>query len=82
MHPTLVVTPAGVALGVIDAWIGAREPKDVPQVKKSTRWLEGYEIVADWAAQVSATRLVYVADREGDSRALMDLAAQRGRPPS
>jgi hypothetical protein len=52
----------------------------VPQVKESTRWLEGDEIVADGAAQVPDTRLVYVADREGDIRALMDLAAQRGHP--
>jgi hypothetical protein len=80
VHPTLVVTPEGVALGVIDAWIWAREPKDVPQVKESMRWLEGYEVVADWAAPVPDTRLVYVADREGDIRALMDLAAQRGHP--
>ena len=80
VHPTLVVTPDGVALGVIDAWIWAREPKEVAQVKESTRWLEGYEIVADWAAQVPATRLVYVADREGDIRDLMDRAAQRGHP--
>ena len=27
----------------------ARGPKDQPQVKESTRWMEGYEIVADWA---------------------------------
>ena len=80
VHPTLVVTPEGVALGVIEAWRWAREPKDVPPVKESTRWLEGYEIVADWAAQVPDTRLVYVADREGDIRALLDLAARRGHP--
>ena len=80
VHPTLVVTPEGMALGVIDAWMWAREPKEVAQVKESTRWLEGYEIVADWAAQVPGTRLVYVADREGDIRALMDLAARRGHP--
>ena len=80
VHPTLVGTPDGVALGVIDAWIWAREPKEVPSVKESTRWLEGYEIVADWAAQVPDTRLVYVADREGAIRALMNLAAQRGHP--
>src|SRR5512142_1539075 len=75
VHPTLVVTPDGLALGVIDTWMWAREQQAVPQVKESTRWLEGYEIVADWAAQVAATRLVYVADREGDIRDLMDLAA-------
>ncbi len=80
VHPTLVVTPAGVALGVVDAWIWARPPKDVPQVKESTRWLEGYAIVAELAERVPASRLVYVTDREGNIRALMDLAAERGHP--
>ena len=78
MHPTLAVTPAGVALGVLDAWIWARKPKDQPDIKESTRWVEGYEIVADLAETVPDTRLVYVADREGDLRALMDAAARRG----
>jgi hypothetical protein len=80
VHPTLVVTPRGVAWGGVDAWIWAREPKDQPQVKGSTRWVEGYGIVADLAAQVPDTRLVYVADREGDLRALMDAAGRRGTP--
>jgi hypothetical protein len=80
LHPTLAVTPAGVALGVIDAWIWARGPKDQPQVKESTRWVEGYEIVADLAEQLPDTRLVYVADREGDIRELMDTAERRGTP--
>ncbi|HEX2999899.1 MAG TPA: IS4 family transposase [Armatimonadota bacterium] len=80
MHPTLVATPAGLALGVIDAWMWARGPKDQPHVKESTRWMEGSEIVADLAAQVPNTRLVYVADREGDLRELMDAAARRGHP--
>ena len=80
VHPTLVVTPEGAALGVIDAWIWARGPKDEPSVKESTRWVEGYEIVADLARQVPDSRLVYVADREGDLRALMDAAARRGTP--
>jgi hypothetical protein len=80
VHPTLAVTPAGVALGVLDAWIWARKPKDQPDIKESTRWVEGYEIVADLAETVPATRLVYVADREGDLRALIDAAARRGTP--
>ena len=78
-HPTLVATPAGVALGVVDAWLWARKPKDQPDVKESARWVEGYEIVADLAETVADTRLVfYVADREGDLRALIDVAARRG----
>ena len=42
--------------------------------------MEGYEIVADLAETVPDTRLVYVADREGDIRALIDVAARRGTP--
>jgi len=80
VHPTLVVTPEGWALGVIDAWMWVRGPKDPPQVKESTRWVEGYEIVADLAERTPDTRRVYVADREGDLRALIDAAARRGTP--
>ena len=63
-HPTLVVTPEGVALGVVDAWLWARESKGQAAVKESVRWVEGYENVADMAARLPATRLVYIADRE------------------
>lgn len=80
VHPTLVVTPQGLALGVVDAWLWARKPKGTVAVKESVRWVEGYESVADLAEQAPDTRLVYVADREGDLRALMDAAARRGQP--
>ena len=80
VHPTLVVTPQGAALGVIDAWMWARAPKGKATVKESVRWLEGYGIVADLAEVTPGTRLVYIADREGDLRALMDVAAHRGAP--
>src|SRR5512135_3204072 len=80
VHPTLVVTPQGAALGVVDAWMWARAPKGMATVKESVRWLEGYGIVADLAEMTPGTRLVYLADREGDMRALMDDAARRGTP--
>jgi hypothetical protein len=78
LHPTLMVSASGVALGMLDAWMWARKPKGEVEVKESLRWVEGYGVVADLAARVPDTRLVYVADREGDMRALMDEAARRG----
>lgn len=78
VHPTLMVSPEGVALGVLDAWMWARKPKGEADIKESLRWVEGYGVVADLAARVPDTRLVYVADREGDLRALMEEAARRG----
>jgi len=80
VHPTLVVTPQGAALGVVDAWMWARAPKGKATVKESLRWLEGYGIVAELAAVTPGTRVVYLADREGDIRALMDDAARQGTP--
>jgi hypothetical protein len=40
VHPTLVVTPQGLALGVVDAWMWARKPKGEAAVKESVRWVE------------------------------------------
>lgn len=74
LHPTLVVTPEGSALGVTDAWMWARQPKGEEEFKESVRWIEGYERTAEMATQVTNTRLVYVADREGDFRELLDKA--------
>jgi len=80
LHPTLAVSEGGVALGVLDAWMWARRPKGEADVPESLRWPEGYERVAELAAQVPSTRLVYVADREGDIRGLLDRAAALGHP--
>ena len=80
VHPTLVVTPQGAALGVVDAWMWARAPKGKATVTESLRWLEGDGIVTELAEVTAGTRVVYVADREGAIRALMDDAARRGTP--
>ena len=76
----MAVPPEGVALGVIDAWRWARGPRGESQVKARTRWVEGYDRVAELAETVPDTRVVYGADRAGDLRALMDAAARRGTP--
>lgn len=82
LHPTLMVTPDGHALGVMDAWMWARKPKDDPEpdIKESVRWKEGYGIVADRAERMPGTRFVYVGDRESDIRELMNEARRRDYP--
>ena len=84
LHPTYAVTPDREPLGVIDAWMWAREPLDANGerggIKESVRWTESYERVAEQAATLPATRLVYVADREGDIVALMERADDLGHP--
>jgi len=80
VHPTLVVTPGGLALGVTDSWMWARKPKGEAEFKESIRWIEGYERVAEMAGRVRETRLVYLADREGDFRELFDKGHELGYP--
>ena len=79
VHPTLAVSEGGVELGVLDARMWARQPKgEAADIVESLRWTEGYERVAELAARLPGTRLVYVADREGDLRELIDRAAELG----
>lgn len=84
VHPTYAVSGDREPLGVLDAWMWAREPKDAngrrPGIKESTRWVEGYERVAELATELPDTRLVYMADRESDMIELMACADARGNP--
>jgi hypothetical protein len=71
LHPTVAVTPERLPLGVLDAWMWAREAKKAdgtrPGLPESLRWQEGYERMAEYAQAIPATRWVYVADREATS---------------
>ena len=84
VHPTYAVSPEREPLGVLDAWMWAREPKDAKGQRggllESTRWTEGYTRIAELAAKLPDTRLVYVADREADIVALMAQARDLGHP--
>lgn len=84
LHPTYVVSGAREPLGVIDAWMWAREFKAEDGrrdgIVESVRWIEGYERIAERAADLPETRLVYVADREADIAALMARARDLGTP--
>ncbi len=84
VHATYAVTPQREPLGVLNAWMWARERKGADGVrgggKESTRWIEGYERVAEQAADLPGTQLVYVADRVSDIIALMRRAHDLGCP--
>jgi hypothetical protein len=79
VHPTLAVTPDGVPLGVLDAWLWTRDRETFGEdkrhwpieAKESMRWLEGFERCAELAETLPDTRLVYVADRECDIHEFM-----------
>jgi hypothetical protein len=78
------VTPDREPLGVLDARMWARSATkgeaSPDAIVESTRWIEGYERIAELAAGLPDTRLVYVADRESDLLALMKGAAELGDP--
>lgn len=80
LHSTYAVTPEREPLGLLDAWMWAREERGSdgvrPGQKESRRWVEGYERVAEQAAEMPGTRLLYVADREADMVEMM----RRARP--
>jgi hypothetical protein len=85
VHPTYAVSAQREPLGLLDGWMWAREARGAdgkrpPSVKESERWIEGYERVAEQAAQLPDTRLVYVADREADMMGMLRRAAQLGTP--
>jgi hypothetical protein len=84
VHPTYAVSLSREPLGVLDAWMWAREPKDETGqregIRESLRWTEGYQRVADYAEELPSTRLVYVADRESDLLELIKTACDLGHP--
>lgn len=80
LHPTIAVTETGTCLGVIDGFHWhrkklhhkSRSEKNqmnlrTPITKKeSYRWVNGYKIANKIANLVPHTRIVSIADREGD----------------
>lgn len=73
LHATYAVSVQREPLGVLEAWMWAREPKaaQAGALLESTRWVEGYERLSELAAELPDTRLVCVGDRESDMLALM-----------
>lgn len=82
LHDTLAVTPEGLALGVLDAQVWARdgEHKDDRRPiedKESAKWLRSYEAAARAQADLKGTRVVSVGDREADLYELFAMARER-----
>ncbi len=80
-HPLLLITPKRVALGVVDVQMWSRDPKEFDKTaaqrrderrakafadKESHRWLRGYEAACRVAAEAPDTKVICVADSEGD----------------
>ena len=84
LHPTYAVSTQREPLGVLDAWMWARKPRDAQgrrdDVCESQRWIESYERLAECAGELPATRLVQVGDRESDILELMQRAQALGWP--
>lgn len=80
IHPTIAITPERLNLGLINLNFYTRDlPSDnthrnnLPiERKESVRWLSSYQKVDELARDVPQTKLVYIADREGDIIELID----------
>ncbi len=86
LHSCLAVGQSGLPLGVLRLFGYApesakgKDPHRPIEEKESYRWLEGYEDATVIAAMLPGTRVISVADREGDIFELFDLRRrQTGR---
>ena len=86
LHSCLAVGQSGLPLGVLRLFGYApesaqgKDPHRPIEEKESYRWLEGYEDATAIAAMLPDTRVISVADREGDIFELFDLRRrQTGR---
>ena len=85
LHDTVAVTPDGLALGVLDAQVWAREWEEDGEDKKrerpieqkeSRKWLRSYEAAARAQAELKRTQVISVGDREADIAELFALARE------
>jgi hypothetical protein len=85
LHTTVVFTPDGTPLGVLDAQCWARDPEQfgkrekrhqLPiEEKESIKWLRSYRVAAEAQRLCAHTVFVSVGDRESDIFELFDEAA-------
>jgi hypothetical protein len=90
-HSHIAFTPGGLCLGVlaVDLWArtaegfgqGKKRQHDPIEAKESYRWLQGYRLACRTAAQLPQTRIISVADCEGDLYEVF-VEADRAQPPA
>jgi hypothetical protein len=90
LHSTLAVTVEQIPLGILDAQMWSRDPakhgdnrkrnRKAIEEKESRKWLSGFQATQRWAAQLPNTKVVHVADREGDIYELLAAATQPSAP--
>lgn len=86
LHDTVVFTPSGIPLGVLDAQAWSRDPeehgkkakrKQKPiEEKESYKWLKSLQATAGAMKEASGVQWVSVGDREADIYELFELASQ------
>lgn len=84
VHDTMVFSPDGVPLGLIDVQSWARDPEDFGkkhlraklsiEQKESNKWLKSYQAAAQAQKRCPETTFVSVGDREADIYELFHLA--------
>ena len=89
-HAHLAVTPGKLNLGVVDIDFFDRAPETLGQSderitwpieqKESFRWLEGFRLARQLAAELPETQIVSVADREADIYDIFVEAEQQSGP--
>ncbi len=89
VHDTMAFSTEGTPLGLLDVQAWARHPEDHGlrrlasddrdlDNKESGKWLDSHDEASRLQAQLPATRVVSVADREGDLYDLLVAAQQPG----
>ena len=89
-HVQLAVTPDKLCLGVVGAEFFDREPETLGKAdersslpieqKESFRWLQGYRLACELAAESPQTQIVSVADHEADIDDIFVEAQQQSGP--
>ena len=85
LHTSMLATPTGLALGILDAACWSRDPESFGSKhrrkhrpiaeKESNKWLRGYEAANEAAERLEKTEVVVICDREADMYELFHAAA-------